>query len=137
MHLLSISFRGWRHLSCARPHHYLLTSPIKQYENDEDGWLSLPGIQMPKHNSTENIDQDFVLEFIDAQMIEMPGKPWSYGISTATRRTHRTHKLKDILKCKYEKRVYELKPVYQSVSLEQSLFCRTRFHDQTTAAIIQ
>jgi len=48
---------------------------------------------MPQHNLAENVNQYFVLKFINAQNVEVAHKSWGNSISTLADNTHGTYQL--------------------------------------------
>jgi len=53
----------------------------------------LPCIKMPQHNLAENVNQYFILKFINAQNVEVAHKSWGNNVSTLADNTHGTYQL--------------------------------------------
>jgi len=53
----------------------------------------LPCIKMPQHNLAENVNQYFILKFINTQNVEVVHKSWGNNVSTLADNTHGTYQL--------------------------------------------
>jgi hypothetical protein len=48
---------------------------------------------MPQHNLAEDVNQYFILKFINAQNVEVAHKSWGNNVPTLADKTHGTHQL--------------------------------------------